>query len=177
MKKFKFFTTIAVVCWLFFSFVLPVGAQGGCTGREVPNGTCVVNSPHGCSNQYSPKLISGPPSCNCDCVKGGGGISNPAIDGEISGLSGAEFLNKLISLGISVGFLVAAVIFVYMFIMGGIRWITSEGDKTKVETARNQITHALVGLLLTFLLFVILEIIEQFFGISLKELKIPSLTD
>jgi len=134
MKKFKFFTTIAVVCWLFFSFVLPVGAQGS-------------------------------------------GISNPAIDGEISGLSGAEFLNKLISLGISVGFLVAAVIFVYMFIMGGIRWITSEGDKTKVETARNQITHALVGLLLTFLLFVILEIIEQFFGISLKELKIPSLTD
>jgi len=134
MKKFKFFTTIAVACWLFFGLVIPVGAQGN-------------------------------------------GISNPVLSNSLSDLSGGEFLNKLISLGISVGFLVAAVIFVFMFIMGGIRWITSEGDKTKVETARNQITHALIGLLLTFFLFVILEIIEQFFGISLKELKIPSLTD
>ena len=105
------------------------------------------------------------------------GVSNPVLSNSLTDLSGGEFLNKLISLGISVGFLVASVVFVYMFIMGGIRWITSEGDKNKVETARNQITHALVGLLLTFLLFVILGIIEQFFGISLKELSLPSLTD
>lgn len=111
---------------------------------------------------------------------GGGekeGIINPVISGELSKLSGTEFLSKLISFGISIGFIVAGVAFFFMFISGGIRWITSAGDKANVEKARGQITHAIIGLLLTFALYVILGIIEDFFGISLRQFNLPKLAD
>jgi len=106
-----------------------------------------------------------------------GGIVNPLITGNLSKLSGVEFLNKFIGLALSLGFIIAAIVFFFMFISGGIRWITSGGDKANVEKARDQITHALIGLLLTFALYVILGIIEEFFGISLRQFNLPKLTD
>ena len=39
--------------------------------------------------------------------------------------------------------LAALMAFLYL-ILGGIQWITSGGDKTHMETARNKITHAIV---------------------------------
>lgn len=68
-----------------------------------------------------------------------------------------------------------ALIFFAMLIWGGFRWITSRGDKTAVEEARNQITHALIGLAIIFAAWAIIKLIYTLFGVNILELEIPSL--
>lgn len=60
--------------------------------------------------------------------------------------------------------LVFAVIVCLIFlILGGIRWIMSGGDKGKVDSARGTITSAIVGLVIAFLAFFILNVITLLF--------------
>lgn len=71
-------------------------------------------------------------------------------------------------------FVMIGVIFALIFLLlGGIKWITSKGEKTEVEAARNQIVAALVGLLFIILAVFLLSIILSAFGISWTDLKIP----
>lgn len=161
-----------LVFW-FFGYFSIIFAQGSCSAiRQLDE--CLLTA-NGCQDGYTPEIGS-PPDCRCNCVERRG-ITNPIITGGLAGISGVEFVNKLISFGISIGFIVAAIVFFFMFISGGIRWITSGGDKGQVEAARSQLTHAVVGLLLTFMLYVILGIIENFFGISLTSFNLPKLGD
>lgn len=83
----------------------------------------------------------------------------------------AAFIPKLLGLAI----IVAAVIFFFVFLIGGIRWITSSGDKAQVEAARNTIMNALIGLVLVLSLFAILKFVEQLFGISLLQINLGDL--
>jgi len=69
----------------------------------------------------------------------------------------------------------AAIIFFFMFVMGGIKWIMSEGDKTKLDTARQQITNALIGLAIIFVAWAIIVLLNQLFGIELMSLDLPTL--
>ncbi len=71
----------------------------------------------------------------------------------------------------------AAVVFFFWLILGGIKWITSSGDKTKTEEARNQITAALVGLVIVFSAWAIAQLIKTLFGFDFFNLVIPSLKD
>ncbi len=81
----------------------------------------------------------------------------------------------IISGAISLIMLVVALVFFFMLIWGGLKWVMSEGDQKKVEEARNQITNALVGLAIVFAAWAIMKLIETVFGISvLGGLKIPS---
>lgn len=85
-------------------------------------------------------------------------------------------LGSLISKIIVVLLIVAVVIAVFFLIWGGIKWITSGGDKQGVESARNHIIAAIVGLIVAFLAFLIINIIGGLFGISLTNLVLPNLT-
>jgi len=61
-------------------------------------------------------------------------------------------------------------------ILGAFQWITSGGDKTKVESARNHIIAAVIGLIIIALTFVIINVLMQVLGIgSLTNLQIPTL--
>src|SRR3989344_6890087 len=71
--------------------------------------------------------------------------------------------------------IVAAVIFFFILVIGGIRWIASGGDKANTEAARNQITAALVGLVIVFAAWAILTLVDTFFGTAiLSGLEIPT---
>jgi uncharacterized membrane protein len=89
-------------------------------------------------------------------------------------------LGSLTIPGIIAGFItlvliIAAVVFFFMLVIGGIRWITSGGDKANTEAARNQITAALVGLVIVFAAWAIIQLISTFFGVNiLNNLTIPS---
>lgn len=75
---------------------------------------------------------------------------------------------------IVVFFVILAVIFALIYLLyGGIKWITSRGDKTEVEAARNHIIAAVVGLIVVILAVFILSIILGAFGINFNDLKIP----
>jgi hypothetical protein len=62
----------------------------------------------------------------------------------------------------------------FFLIWGGIRWITSGGDKGKVEEARKHIVAAIIGLVVAFLAYFIIQIILTIFGLgSISTLQIP----
>ena len=71
---------------------------------------------------------------------------------------------------------VAAIVFFFILVIGGIRWIASGGDKAQTEAARNQITAALVGLVIVFAAWAILALIKTFFNVDIFSLAIPSLS-
>lgn len=76
-------------------------------------------------------------------------------------------IGKLISAIISLVFIVAALIFFFMLITGGIQWMTSGGDKAATESARGRITSALIGLVIVFAAWAIMMLIQTFLGISI----------
>ena len=55
---------------------------------------------------------------------------------------------QLVNQVINLVFIVAAALTFFYLIFGAISWITSGGDKGKVEAARNKITAAVIGLLI-----------------------------
>lgn len=83
---------------------------------------------------------------------------------------------NIVSTAITVAFVIAVVIALFFLVYGGIKWITSGGDKTAVEAARNTIVAAVVGLVIVFLSYFILNIVLGVFGITLGNLEIPKLS-
>jgi len=67
----------------------------------------------------------------------------------------------------------AAIIFFFILVMGGIRWIMSQGEEAKVKAARDQVTHALIGLVIVFAAWAIIKLIGYAFSIDLLQLNFP----
>lgn len=100
---------------------------------------------------------------------------------QINLAPGAQFGNlgtinitSLVSAGIIIILVIAALVFLFMLILGGIRYITSGGDKGATEAARSQITAALIGLVIVFAAWAIINLISLFFGIDILSLNIPT---
>lgn len=75
-------------------------------------------------------------------------------------------VGKLLTSAIQVAFIVAGILTFAFLVIGGIEWLTSGGDKTKTETARNRITAALVGLAIIAASWALMQLISYFFGIN-----------
>lgn len=87
----------------------------------------------------------------------------------------SEFGNVLGKL-ITFAFFGAILIALAFLIYGGIKWVTSGGDKTGVEEARNHVVAAIVGLVIIFLSYLIINLVVYLFtGQSLMDVKIPTL--
>ena len=91
------------------------------------------------------------------------------LAGTLKGLTMAKLIGALIQLAL----VIAAIVFFFVLVIGGIRWIVSGGDKAQTETARNQITAALVGLVIVFSAWAIIKLIGSFFGVGLSSLQLP----
>lgn len=91
----------------------------------------------------------------------------------LCGLTG-EDLGPLIGAAVTFILILAVIIALFFLIFGGIRWITSGGDKGKVESARGTIIAAIIGLVIAFLAFFILQVALGLFGLSLSNLELPS---
>jgi uncharacterized membrane protein len=104
-------------------------------------------------------------------------ITNPAFEGSPLGgiTTGKEFFQKLIPNLVGLAFVVGAIIFFFIMIIGAIQWISSGGDKTAIEGARGKIANALVGFVILLSLFALLKVIESFFGIDILTLDIGPL--
>ncbi len=81
----------------------------------------------------------------------------------------------LVSGLIKLTLVVAALVFFFILVIGGIQWIASGGDKTQTEAARNRITAALVGLVIVFSAWAILALIKTFFDVDIFSLTLPEL--
>jgi len=76
---------------------------------------------------------------------------------------------------VSIIVVVAGLIFFFMLIIGGLKWILSGGDKAQTEAARGQITAALVGLVIIFSAWAITTLVGRIFGFDLFNLVIPAI--
>ena len=84
-------------------------------------------------------------------------------------------IGMIVGGAIQLALVIASVVFFFILIVGGIRWIVSGGDKAQTEAARGQITAALVGLVIVFAAWAIVQLIGTFFGVSITGgLTIPT---
>ena len=100
---------------------------------------------------------------------------NIAPSNEFANLGSINFLT-LVSTAILIIMIVAALAFLFMLILGGVRYITSGGDKAATESARSQITAALIGLVIVFAAWAIVNLMSTFFGINIMSLQFPTAT-
>ena len=56
----------------------------------------------------------------------------------------------------------AGAISIIFIVMAGIKFITSSGDEKKLASASSTLTYAIIGLAVTILAFVILQIVQHF---------------
>lgn len=68
---------------------------------------------------------------------------------------------------LAIDLLLFAAIFLTLFFVlyGGWKWMTSEGDKKKIEDAKNTLVFSIVGLIVVFLSFLIINILSAFFHV------------
>ena len=105
-------------------------------------------------------------------------ICNPLVDKNCndivtnSAANGAKFLSGTITALLAIG----ALFFVYTLIMGGLSFISSDGDDKKVTVAKGKITGAIMGLVVMLSVFAILSFFQSILGINLIKLKLPTLT-
>lgn len=90
---------------------------------------------------------------------------------NLSNLSFPDIISSLLKLIL----VIASLVFFFMLVIGGIKWIASGGDKSQTEAARNQITAALVGLVIVFAAWAIVQLISVFFGVNILSLNISFL--
>lgn len=83
-------------------------------------------------------------------------------------------IGQVVGFVVTTAFVIAVLVALFFLIWGGIKWITSGGDKGGVESARNQIVAAVIGLVIVFLAFFILNLVLQLFGLSLFNLELPN---
>lgn len=101
-------------------------------------------------------------------------FANPSTTINISPTGEATNLNfsvsELLSWLITAIILIAGLIFFFMLIIGGLRWILSGGDKAATESARGQITAALIGLIIVFSAWAIAQLISGVFQVNILNL-------
>ena len=75
-------------------------------------------------------------------------------------------LNSILSVMLNLAILGAIIVCFFMLILAGFGWMTSQGDKQKLANARQRLVMAIIGLIVVFISFVIINIIYTFFGIG-----------
>ncbi len=75
-----------------------------------------------------------------------------------------DLMTRIVQLLISI----AAILSIIFIIVAGFNFITASGDEKKIASAKGTLTYAIVGLIVLILTFVILQIVQYFFGANLE---------
>ena len=83
---------------------------------------------------------------------------------------GASALTNFISKAVGVMTVVAFIWFIFLLFIGAIAWLSSSGDKAKLQEAQKKITTAIVGLVIVISAIFLTKIIGAIFGIDILDL-------
>ena len=65
-----------------------------------------------------------------------------------------------------------------MLIVGSVRWLTSGGNSSHLDKAKNTMTYAIIGIVVALSAFIVINLIAGFTGIeTIKEFRIPTSSD
>lgn len=93
-----------------------------------------------------------------------GKIGQGIVKDSPAGLIG---VTKTVSSIVGIMTVAAGIWFMFQLLTGGFFWMTSGGDKAKLETARHRINDAFVGLLIVVAGWAILALTGQFLGFDI----------
>jgi magnesium-transporting ATPase (P-type) len=96
---------------------------------------------------------------------GGTDVQVPKEIQHILDANSGGFGANIIGVIIGAMFLIAIFMTLAFIILGGFKWITSQGDPKQLEGARNTIIYAAVGLGITLLSFFIVRLIGCFLNV------------
>lgn len=67
----------------------------------------------------------------------------------------------------------SGVVAIFLIVYSGIKFITSEGDKAKIEASKKTLTYAIVGLVFIILSYFIIKFIADLTGVNINLLTTP----
>ena len=91
-------------------------------------------------------------------------LGNPVATKQDPGTS--AFTN-FISTAIGIMTIVAFIWFIFTLFTGAIAWLSSGGDKQKLQNAQKQITTGLTGLIIVIAAIFLIKLVEIIFGIKI----------
>lgn len=91
-------------------------------------------------------------------------MNDPAQIGDI-----VNILKNIISILAPV----AGIAFFIMLLVGGFQFVTSGGDPKAAGQARSTLTYAVIGIILVVAAWLIIQLIADFTGVKVTEVKIP----
>ncbi len=93
-----------------------------------------------------------------------------AVNQQLPGVTAADIaaedrgFGALVSRFFGVALSAASLLLLFYLVWGAIDWMTSGGDKGKVEKARNKITQAVIGLLVLLASVALITLLQGFFN-------------
>jgi len=71
---------------------------------------------------------------------------------------------------VDISIILAGLLLLVFLVLGGVEWLTSGGDKGKIENARNRITSALIGVAIIAASYAVWNLALTFFGVDLANI-------
>jgi len=95
------------------------------------------------------------------------GLGQTQDDSCTQGDSAGNQVNTAVKLGLNLFSAIVGIIAVVMIIIGGVKYITSNGDSGNITSAKNTILYAVIGLVVVALAQIIVKfVLERFVGQS-----------
>lgn len=127
----------------------------------LPNGRCLRDTVGNLKCSF--------PAATSNAVQNTFGKIQPpeALKGLLKGdPTGAAGISKFLSNFVSLIYIAATIMLVFMLIWGAWDWMTSEGDKEKLQSAQRKIINAFIGILLFAVAFALLRVLGAFTGFT-----------
>lgn len=115
----------------------------------------------------APALCNRPDTVQSDIGKIFGQINPPPAIQDFG--FGAKGISKFLSNLITLIYSLAAVVLIFMLLWGAWDWLTSEGEKEKLENAKRKILNAIIGIMLFAAAFAIIQVLGTFTGFTFFE--------
>lgn len=93
----------------------------------------------------------------------GGETENFAADPKTSLLRFNDFITLIVTLMTVIGF----IWFIILIMTAAIAWLSSGGDKGKVQQAQKQITHGIIGIVIIISALFLIKLVEIVLGIKI----------
>jgi hypothetical protein len=94
----------------------------------------------------------------------GSGAGLGPLSAPTSGTNALTMITRLVSSVIGFMTVAAGIWFIFQFLIGGYTWLSSMGDKHRLQEARDRIVNALIGLVIVVAGVAIVSLAGQFFG-------------
>jgi cytochrome bd-type quinol oxidase subunit 2 len=86
---------------------------------------------------------------------------------DASGVTAASNLETTISSLIGALTLIAGLMFIFYFVMGGLNWITAGGEQGKIQKARDQMVQGVIGMIVVVISYGLIGLVARFVGLDL----------